>query len=126
MLKIANPTEQDEVGEAHVFAIEEEVDEDQVVNMDEYPVGEGECDEREKNIINDNEGLIVVSEDNIVSEEDSFTESDEDANTDASVEAFIPNMEEEAIIADIDDSPKLMDTPVHSRPRRANVGAGVE
>ena len=51
MLKIANLTEQNEVAAAHVFAIEEEVDENYVVNMDEHPVGEGECDKLEENIL---------------------------------------------------------------------------
>ena len=53
-------------------------------------------------------------------------ENEEDESDESREEEYMANIEQEATIADIDDDPKQIDSPVHSRQRRANAGAGVE
>ena len=94
------------------------------VNEDLVGVQDGdELIEEDIPVSNDDEGLIVVPEDNIVSEEESFVESDDDDET----EAQSTSIEEEVVVADIDDEdPDQSETVEDRRPRRANAGAGVE
>ena len=70
---------------------------------DEHSVGAKDGDEAEDLIPDDeNEGLIFMPEYNIVSEEDSFVESDVDTYDESDEGTHAP-MEEQVIVADIDD-----------------------
>ena len=81
--------------------------------------------EEEQNIVmgdnEDEEGLMVVPEDNIVSDDETFIEDESDRINDVEAEAPQDVTVEEAVVADVDDVPMTYD-----RPRRANAGAGVE
>ena len=81
--------------------------------------------------LNDDDSLIVIREDNIISEEESFVEQDEDAvktnedeiETDRDEIYFTPEEEEVVVVASIDDADA---TSSNTRPRRVNAGAGVQ
>ena len=72
---------------------------------------------------NNDEGLIVIPEDNIVSEEKFSIEPDDDDDAESSDICT----EEEVVVADIDDEESGHAEPFEvGRPKRANAGAGVE
>ena len=75
-------------------------------------------------IQNDEDGMIVLPEENIVSEEEDFTEPEDEAED---FDAYIQEAEVEdrvVAIAPLDDEEP--DVPIRTRPRRENAGAGVE
>ena len=75
-------------------------------------------------IQNDEDGMIVLPEENIVSEEEDFTEPEDEAED---FDDYIQESEEEdevVAIAPLDDEEP--DVPIRTRPRRENAGAGVE
>ena len=69
------------------------------------------------------EGLMMIHEDNIVSEEEDFTEEDIESEEEVQTDE-IKNVP--AVVAELDDIPILDTSNSTSRPRRANTGAGVE
>ena len=73
-----------------------------------------------------NEGLIIVPEDNIVNKEDSFVENEEESESDSDTDPQSSNEAKEVIVADIDDVIEQSEPAEEGRPRRINVGAGVE
>ena len=75
--------------------------------------------------------LSIVPEDNIVSEEEYFVENEDESIDDDSEETRNTKkcatfVDEDVIIADIDDDSGQADPIECSRPRRANAGTGVE
>ena len=70
--------------------------------------------------------MIIVEEDHIVSEEESFVESEEEEDIHGAVDIEERPDAEEAIIANIDDEDEPEQSVAQSRPRRSNAGAGVE
>ena len=88
--------------EQNVFINDDEVDHDD---------NEGENDE----------GLLIIPEDNIVSDDEIFIEDEEDTACGVNTTAPQTNTAEEVIVAGVDDAPVL-----NKRPRRANAGAAVE
>ena len=75
---------------------------------------------------NEAEGLIVVPEENIVIEEESMVESETESISEQDEDSYTSTVEEDVIVADIEDNVTPDETVQHSRPRRANAGAGVE
>ena len=73
---------------------------------------------------NNDDGLIIIPEDHIVSEEDYFMEEDEDDSETGEDEPTIPANAEEVVVADLDDNIEAV--PCNTRPKRVNAGAGVE
>ena len=108
--------------------VEQIVDQEEVHDMIEYPIiGEENEDQLEQpnpDIQDNEEGVIVVAEDNIISEEESFVENEEDEDLNGSVDTQEEPNAEEVVVASIDDHEPEQPT-THSRPRRTNAGAGV-
>ena len=86
---------------------------------DPQPIDEDIVDEILEELMN-NEGLVVIHKDNIVSEEEVFVEETDEDDKDSltSEDSNVP-----AIVAELDDQ---REGEVASRPRRTNAGAGVE
>ena len=78
------------------------------------------------NHVENEEGLIVVPEDHIVSEEDYFVESEEESEDESSTDQHAPNDTDEVIVADIDDGIEQAVPAEEGRSMRVNTGAGVE
>ena len=76
---------------------------------------------RDENHDEDNEGLIFVAEDNVVSDDETFIENEVDASDDVVAVAQINEATQEVTVSDVDDVP----VP-NSRPRRINAGKGIE
>ena len=76
---------------------------------------------RDEIIDEDNEGLLFVPEDNVVSDDETFIENDTDTVDDLGAVVQTNEDLEEVVVADVDDGPAE-----NSRPRRANAGAGFE
>ena len=55
---------------------------------------------------NNDDGLIIVPEDNIVSEEEDFIEHDDEVDAESDVASENASIAEEVIVADIDDNPE--------------------
>ena len=79
-------------------------------------------DNQDNNIQEDDEGLVVVRNDNIVSEQEDFIEEseDEDAPTGES------EPEGTTVVAALDDNTEIDTIQQNSRPRRTNIGSGVD
>ena len=129
MLAIAIEAHQGDVVVEPILEVDPDMNEEEAQDLDKNPIGlqDGEGLVEEKlTIPNDNEGIIIVPEDNLVSEEEYFVEN-EDESEDL-IDADPPNtsVEEEVIVADIDNSTEQGEPVDQGRPRRANAGAGVE
>ena len=105
---VIEPVENNEP--AHIEVGEEQND---FINDDEI--------EQNDNQNENDDGLIIVPEDNIVSDDETFIESEVDPMDDVGMVASQDNAADEVIVADVDDTPVGND-----RPRRANAGQGIE
>ena len=114
-----NPNETDHVA-----------DQDEVQEIIEQPVVDLQNDNQDEqlgpDIQENDEGMIIVEEDHIVSEEESFVESEGEEDIHGAVDTEERPDTEEAIIANIDDEDEPEQSVAQSRPRRSNAGAGVE
>ena len=90
-----------------------------ILEVDEVNEAAGPDIEEEQDIImedsEDEEGLMVIPEDNIVCDEEAFIEDESDRINDVEAEAPQDVTVEEAVVADVDDVPMTYD-----RPRRNN------
>lgn len=81
-------------------------------------------------VVDNQEGLDVVIEDNIVSEEDDIVdpndEEDEESNVNQQDENDNDNIEDVAVVANIDDEAEPVNEYMNNRPRKTCAGAGVE
>ena len=102
---------QEEVQEMIEYSIEDADNEDLVEQLD-------------PDVQDNEEGVTVVAEDNIVSKEKSFVKNKEEEDMNNSLDTQKePDTEE--VVASIDDHESEQST-AQSRPKRINTGAGVE
>ena len=106
------------------------MDQEEMQEMIEPPfVDEQDEDQAEQpgTAIQDNEeGVIIVEEDNIVSEVESFVENEEEENMNDGLNGQEEPNTEDVVVAKIDDDHDPEQSAAQSRPRRLNAGTGVE
>ena len=107
VLAIADEGHQNDAGEQVALYIEPEIDEEEAGHdIDENQIGiqnEDELAEQDLHIPNEDEGLIFVPEDNIVSEEESFVENEDGLDSDSDAVLEDASAGDEVVVADIDD-----------------------
>ena len=94
-------------------------------NQEIAPI-ENEILEENIPIPNNDDGLIIVPEDNIVSEEEDIIEHNDEIDEGSDIASENASIAEEVIVADVDDNPEEPMVTEHGRPRRVNAGSGVE
>ena len=94
-------------------------------NQEIAPI-ENEILEENIPIPNNDDGLIIVPEDNIVSEEEDIIEPNDEIDEGSDIASENASIAEEVIVADVDDNPEEPMVTEHGRPRRVNAGSGVE
>ena len=107
------PMYEEPVTEDETSLSEDEEEQDMPINGNE--------EVRDEILDEDNEGLLFVPEDNVVSDDEMFIENDTDTVDDLGAVVQTNEDPEEVVVADVNDGPAE-----NSRPRRANAGAGVE
>ena len=115
--------------DANTNEIEQVLDQEEVQEMIEQPVelqNENQGEQLGPDIQENDEGVIIVEEDHIVSEEESFVESEDEEGINSVVDTEEEPDAVEAVVANIDDEEEPGQSVAQSRPRRLNAGAGVE
>ena len=91
----------DEDPDQHMLGIELDEDEEEYHVLNENPVDVEDREEIAR--LENNEGLLIVPEDIIVSEEDSFVENEGESESESDKDPHSSNEAEEVIVDDIDD-----------------------
>ena len=139
ILTIANGTEQiekhEQIGDEHVNNIDDMNDAIPLIkeeNNNQLMIEDEHEDNNANNdlIVDNGEGLDIVVEDNIVSDEDDIVdpseEEDEESSSNDQHDDDHNNVEDIAVIANIDDESEPTNEYLNNRPRRKGAGAGVE